>query len=65
MSPLRGFAITVLPASLVLGLAFGARAAPCGRPDVDATFPPSNATSVCHPGPSRRAAVGGAAKRRK
>jgi hypothetical protein len=46
MSPLRACAIKVLPASLVLGLALHAAAAPCGRPDVDATFPPSDATSV-------------------
>jgi hypothetical protein len=46
MSPLRACAVTVLPASLVLGMAFHAAAAPCGRPDVDATFPPSDATSV-------------------
>jgi hypothetical protein len=46
MSPHRTCAITVLPALLLLGAVPHAAAAPCGRPDVDATFPPSNATSV-------------------
>lgn len=45
MSPHRTCAIIVLPALLLLG-AVHAAAAPCGRPDVDATFPPSDATSV-------------------
>ena len=46
MSPQRTCAIIVLPALLLLGTVNRAAAAPCGRPDVDATFPPSNATSV-------------------
>ena len=46
MSPHRTRASTVLPALLLLGTAFHATAAPCGRPDVDATFPPNNASSV-------------------
>jgi hypothetical protein len=46
MTLLRACALTALPASLVLGSAVPAAAAPCGRPDVDATFPPSNASSV-------------------
>ena len=46
MTPLRTCAATALAACALLGSVSAARAAPCGRPDVDYTFPPNDATSV-------------------
>lgn len=46
MSLLRSCAVPLLAAFSLLGSARPARAAPCGRPDVDLTFPPNDATSV-------------------
>jgi hypothetical protein len=46
MSPLRFRAVAVLAALLALGRASSSVAAPCGRPDVDLTFPPNDSTVV-------------------
>lgn len=46
MSSLRTCAVALLAAFVWLGGVSSATAAPCGRPDVDFTFPPNDATSV-------------------
>lgn len=46
MSPLRTCAVAALAACALLAGASSVQAAPCGRPDVDYTFPPNDATSV-------------------
>jgi hypothetical protein len=46
MSPLRFRAVAGLTALTCYGWACHGVAAPCGRPDVDVTFPPSDATVV-------------------